>query len=141
MSNFRKKALQLAEVADAWRIVPRVLVTLYGTLVFSLYSWYKSLSTVELVECDSALLRTLVELGTSVERAYEMSCVVTGITGGPTTEQNIFVTAIIGLATGIFAFYVNSGRKWDAGSAPHFDPYERGVPIEDVLRDRGRARR
>lgn len=141
MANFRKKALHLAEIADAWRIVPRTLVTLYGILVFSLYSWYRTLSTVELIECDSTLLRTLVDLGTAVEDAYRMSCLVVGVTGGPTTEQNLFVTAIIGLATGIFAFYVNSGRKWDAGSAPHFDPYERGVPIEDVLADRDRRRR
>lgn len=141
MSNFRKKALQVAEVADAWRVVPRVLVTLYGVLVFSLYSWYRTLNTVELVECDSTLLRALVDLGTAVESAYEMSCSVVGVTGGPTTEQNLFVTAIIGLATGIFAFYVNSGRKWDDRSAPHFDPYDRGVPIEDVLKDRDRGRR
>lgn len=125
MSNLKRKAMLWAEIADAWRLVPRILVALYGILVFSLYSWYRTLETVDLIECDSSMIRTLVELGTTVERAYEMSCVVVGITGGPTTEQNIFITAIIGLATGIFAFYVNSGRKWDSGSAPHFDPYPR----------------
>ena len=128
-----------AEIADAWRIVPRVLVTLYGYLVFSLYSWYRSLETIEIIECDSAMISTLVELGSTLEKAYEMSCVVTGITGGPTTEQNIFVTAIIGLATGIFAFYVNSGRKWDDRSAPHFDPYERNP--DNVFVDGRRVRR
>lgn len=127
MANFRQKAMMWAEIADAWRVVPRTLITLYGILVLSLYSWYRTLETIELVECNASMIRTLVELGSSMEEAYEMSCVVTGVVGGPTTEQNIFVTAIIGLATGIFAFYVNTGRKWDKHSAPHYDPYSRNA--------------
>jgi len=113
MPNLREKVLTWAEIADAWRIIPRLLVALYGILVYSLYSWYKSLETIELKDCDQALLRTLAEMGTEVQQAYDMACITVGLTGGPTTEQNIFVTAIIGLATGVFAFYVNSGRRWD----------------------------
>lgn len=117
MLKFIKKSLALAEVADAWRIVPRVLVALYGMLVYSLYTWYKSIETVELKECSESMLRTLIEYGADLEQAHEMACITVGVVGGPTTEQNIFVTGIIGLATAIFAFYVNSGRKWDTNPA------------------------
>lgn len=112
MSKFKEKALDLAEIVDAWRIVPRLLVALYGFMVYSLYQWYRSLETVEVTECNEALIRTLVEMSLSVQEAYAMACQTTQVIGGPTDAQNIFVTAIIGLSTGIFGFYVNSGKNW-----------------------------
>lgn len=112
MSNFREKAISLAEVVDAWRIIPRFLVALYGVLVYSLYTWYRSIETIEVQECNEALIRTLTDLGLDVHRAYSMACQAVEIIGGPTDAQNIFVTAIIGLSTAIFGLYVNSGRLW-----------------------------
>lgn len=128
MRKFFIHLLQFAEVFDAWRIAPRLMVTVYSLLVYKLYSWYKTLSPVERIECDDVLVRSLVELGMNVNNALETSCTVVGFVGGPTTEQTAFVTAIIGLATAIFAFYVNTGRAWSKGSSLYPDTIQ---PAED----------
>jgi hypothetical protein len=122
MKQFFSSALQFAEIMDSWRVVPRIIVTVYGYLVYKLYTWYRSLETIELRECDNAILNTLLERGIEVDRAMELSCSIVGITGGPTTEQTAFVTAIIGLSTAIFAFYVKTGRQWDDRGNVKYDP-------------------
>lgn len=113
MQHFWSGALKSAEVMDAWRIVPRILVTIYGVLVYRLYSWYRGLERVEKIECDDRVLQILIDSGMEAERAMEMACNVVALIGGPSTEQTAFVTTIIGLSTGIFGFYVSSGRKWE----------------------------
>ena len=111
---FTKKVfLDFAEIADAWRVVPRVLVAAYSIMVFSLISWYRDMNTVEQVECDNAVLTNLLDRGMDAVAASDLACAVIDVVGGPTTEQTAFATAIIGLSTAIFAFYVNSGRRWD----------------------------
>ena len=111
--------MEYAELADAWRIVPRALVAAYGMMVLSLISWYRGMETVEKLECDNLILNSLIETSMDAERAMELACTVVGVAGGPTTEQTAFATAIIGLSTAIFGFYVGSGRKWEQYQLNH----------------------
>jgi hypothetical protein len=113
--DFRRISLVIAESVDAWRIIPRVILILYATLVFNLYLWYKSIPTYINEQCDAGVLGVLMERGLSLEEAKVMACSVIDIVGGPTAAQSTFVTTIIGLSTGIFGLYVATGRKWERG--------------------------
>lgn len=113
MQRFFSRSIQFAEVLDAWRVVPRILVALYGLLVYRIYQWYKGIETSEKMECDNTVLNTLIENGLDPTRAMELTCTVVDVVGGPTTEQTVLVTSVMGLATAIFGFYVNTGRSWD----------------------------
>lgn len=125
--GIRHTLMGYAEIIDAFRVVPRVLVALYGMMVLKLIVWYRNMEPVDKLECDNTILNTLIDTGISPERAMELACVVVDVVGGPTTEQTAFATAIIGLSTAIFGFYVNSGRKWESSfgyrnSNPNIEP-------------------
>lgn len=113
--DFRRISLIIAESVDAWRIIPRVILILYGTLVFNLYLWYRSIPTYVQMQCDSGVLQVLTDKGIDLEVARDVACSVLDIVGGPTAAQSAFVTTIIGLSTGIFGLYVATGRKWERG--------------------------
>lgn len=114
--NFRHVSLVIAESVDAWRIIPRVVLVLYSTLVFNLYLWYRSIPTYIQEQCDSSVLKVLIDSGgLTIDEARSIACSVVDIVGGPTMAQSAFVTTIIGLSTGIFGLYVATGRKWDRG--------------------------
>ena len=113
--DFRRISLIIAESVDAWRIIPRIILILYGTLVFNLYLWYRSIPTYVQEQCDSGVLRVLMDSNMNVEEARAIACSVFDIVGGPTAAQSAFVTTIIGLSTGIFGLYVATGRKWEGG--------------------------
>lgn len=112
MEKFKLWALTLAESFDAWRVVPRTMLLSYGYLVFQLYLWYKNIPIYMQTKCDGAVLQILLDQGTKLEQAKELACNVIGTVGGPSSEQTMFVTTIIGLSTGIFALYTTTGRKW-----------------------------
>ncbi len=113
--DFRRISLIIAESVDAWRIIPRVILILYGTLVFNLYLWYRSIPSYVQEQCDSGVLRVVMDSGMDVEEARAIACSVFDIVGGPTAAQSAFVTTIIGLSTGIFGLYVATGRRWEGG--------------------------
>jgi hypothetical protein len=112
LNKFKKLSLTLAESIDAWRIVPRIILIAYGYLVWSLYMWYKSIPVYPQMHCDSAVLQVIMEKGIKFAQAADIACSYAGTVGGPTTEQTMFVTTIVGLSTGIFALYATTGRKW-----------------------------
>lgn len=112
MEKFKSWALALAESFDAWRVVPRTMLLSYGYLVFQLYLWYKNIPIYMQTKCDGAVLQILLDKGLKFEQAKELACNVIGTVGGPSSEQTMFVTTIIGLSTGIFALYTTTGRKW-----------------------------
>lgn len=114
--DFKSISLNLAEIFDAWRVIPRAILVLYSTLVFNLYIWYKSIPTYVQEQCDAGVLQVLMnESGMTIENAKAIACSVVDVVGGPTAAQSTFVTTIIGLSTGIFGLYVATGRKWDRG--------------------------
>jgi hypothetical protein len=87
----REKWLKAAEVVDAFRIFPRIL--LGG------YCWFVVELTDRLLDWYTAL-----PLG---ERSVEASGMAVGL-----------FTAVVGFGTGFLNTYVNSGRKWN-GSVPN----------------------
>lgn len=114
--TLRERFLGYAEMIDAYRMVPRLFITLYGVLVYKLYTWYTSIETVVQQTCDAALIKILIEGGESIIVAQQLACQISDVIGGPTTAQTTFVTTVIGLATPLFAFYANTGRKWGSKS-------------------------
>lgn len=116
MEKIKGWFLALAESFDAWRVVPRLMLLCYGYLVWALFAWYKSIPQYVQTKCDGAVLQILLEQGQSLVIARELACNIIGATGGPTSEQTMFVTTIIGLSTGIFALYTTTGRQWQKES-------------------------
>lgn len=108
----RKALLSTAELIDAFRIVPRFILTLYGILVYRLYTWYASIETTVQTKCDATMTQILLDHGNTIVEAQALACYVVDHVGGPTTAQTTFVTTVIGLATPLFAFYTNTGKKW-----------------------------
>jgi hypothetical protein len=113
--DFRHISLIIAESIDAWRVIPRAILIIYGTLVFKLYIWFRSIPTYVQEQCDSDIITSLMNSGISLEEAKVIACQVIDVVGGPTSAQSAFVTTIIGLSTGIFGLYVATGRKWERG--------------------------
>ena len=90
----RKGYLVFAEFLDSLRIFPRILVGLYCYLLYKTIDWYMDLTPAIIDGCVSAKM---------------LDC----IAQAPTTQQAALLTAVVGIAAAIFAFYSNSGRKWN----------------------------
>lgn len=114
--KIKEHCLSVGETIDKLRVVPRILVMLYIYLVYRLVVWYTAIETKLKTECDAALIKLLMDSGMSVEAASDLACTIVDAVGGPTTAQTTFVTAIIGLSTAIFKFYVETGTNWNKES-------------------------
>lgn len=83
--NWKGYCLDAAEVFDAWRVVPRIILFGYGAwaikVVGLVLDWYMTLPFAE--------------------RSFEAS----GLAG-------VVITAVTGLATLAIKLYVQSGREW-----------------------------
>lgn len=109
----KQKWLDIAEIIDSHRIIPRLLLAGVCVLVVYTMTWFFGIEMIAITSCDSALIQILLDNGHSLELAKELACNVTGFTGGPTTQHVTFATAIVGgLASAVFGFYTNTGRKW-----------------------------
>lgn len=128
--------LDFAKAFDSLRIIPRILLFMYGLLVYNMYNWYKSIPLVEETSCDNSILQTLIDAGMDPAQATEMACTVVSVVGGPTTAQTSFVTIIVGLATAVIGLYLNSGPKWNFTKSKNdfYEPEGRDL-------DRNRSRR
>ena len=113
--DYRRISLVIAESIDAWRIIPRIVLVLYSTLVFNLYLWFKSIPTYVQEQCDAQTLSVLLDKGLQLTDAKTIACSVVDIVGGPTAAQSAFVTTIISLSAGIFGLYAATGRRWEQG--------------------------
>lgn len=140
MEKVKGWLLALAESFDAWRIIPRLMLFCYGYLVWSLFVWYKSIPQYVQTKCDGAILQILLEQGQTMAMARELACNIIGSTGGPTAEQTMFVTTIIGLSTGIFALYTTTGRQWQRQKEDKrgYDPRDNSVYDRYPRHDYGR---
>jgi len=97
VNKFRTVHLAMAEAIDAWRLLPRFLVLGYSWLLVKVVLWFMSLKPVVISGCNVAEL--------AAKCMYDM----------PTTQHAALVTAVVGISAAIFAFYTNSGRKWNEG--------------------------
>lgn len=110
--TIKSRLLDLAEIIDAFRVIPRAFLAVYGVLVYNLYTWFIGIATSVKTSCDAALIETLLKNGVDLAQAQEVACTVVDIVGGPTTAQAAFVTTIVGLSAAVFGLYANSGRGW-----------------------------
>lgn len=107
IDSWRKFHLAIAEWIDAWRIIPRAVVILFGYGVYGVTKWYMSL--------EPRLLEGCVEAGGKVAE-----CIVQA----PTTQHTALLSAMFALAAAVFAFYSNNGRKWNGFSHWNKQPGE-----------------
>ncbi len=94
IDTYRKGHLAIAELVDAWRVVPRLLVGGYSYLIYVVVKWYMSLEPTMIEDCMSL---------TVTECIYQ----------APTTQHAALVTAVVGIAAVVFGVYANSSRKWN----------------------------
>ncbi len=102
MDKDRLNKAKWAEFVDNWRIVPRLLVAGYACLTWKVVVWYMhipaTLETCKIV--DNKKICGIIEKA------------------GPTTQHAALVTAVIGAAAIVFAFYTNSGKDWSKPIIP-----------------------
>ncbi len=96
---WRKFHLAIAEWFDAWRILPRAVVILFGYGAYHVTRWYMNLSPYILENC--------IEVGGKVSE-----CIV----AAPTTQHTALLSALFALAAAVFAFYTSAGKKWNGFS-------------------------
>ncbi len=97
----RIKNLKWAEFVDSWRIIPRLLVAGYAFLTWKVVVWYMNIPPN---------LETCTTVGDEKTSAI--------IKAGPTTQHAALVTAVVGAAALVFAFYTNSGKDWSKPIIP-----------------------
>ena len=94
VDKWRKIHLSVAELIDAWRVVPRLLVGGYSWLVYKVAVWYMNLHPRMIEGCVSDNIKDCI---------FE----------APTTQHAVLITAVVGVSAAIFAFYTNTGKKWN----------------------------
>lgn len=94
VDRVRKAILASAEFIDAWRVAPRLLVLGWGFVLYKVITWYMSLQSYVVENCPVEVVE---------------SCIV----HAPNTQHATLVTALVGASAAVFAFYTNSGRKWN----------------------------
>ncbi len=95
IDTWRKGHMAVAEAVDAWRIVPRLIVAGYAAMMWVVVKWYMDLKPSIIEGCDIELIKE--------------AC----ISSAPSTQHAAVLTAVVGVAAAVFAFYANSGRQWN----------------------------
>lgn len=113
--TFRERILSYAEIVDAVRFVPRLMLGLYTALVYWIVNWYIEFETQVVTKCDSATLNVLLREKVPLEEAKAIACSVSEVIGHP-TGYTMLVTTIVGAAAVVFGLYTNSGRSWKSDS-------------------------
>lgn len=94
---WRKWQLAAAEAVDSWRIIPRIIITTYGILVWRVVKWYMDLSPQMIDNCNVDILK---------DKCIEMA---------PTTQHAALVTTVVGVSAAVIGLYSNAGKDWSAG--------------------------
>lgn len=103
INKYRLLHLSIAEAVDAWRIIPRVLITAYVYLLSYIIWWYINLKPYLMKDCVAALGD---QVGENIAQ-----CMVQQ----PSTQHAVLVSAVVGIAAAIFGFYASTGRRWTEG--------------------------
>lgn len=117
LNQFRRISLTIAEMIDAFRVVPRIILLSYGWMVWAVGRWYMSIPSVNETSCQADVLKTLLESGVTLQQAQSVACTIVDTIGGPTNEQTMFVSIVTGLSAVVIGFYLNTGKslKWQGG--------------------------
>lgn len=106
------RSLKIAEVIDAFRIVPRIIILMYSMGLYWIVKWYIDYELQYKTACDSATLNVLLREKVPLEEATAIACSVTEVIGHP-SGYTALVSTVVGVAAVVFGLYANSGRKWD----------------------------
>lgn len=117
INKFRVMHLLLAEAFDAWRVVPRMFLALYGAMLWWLVKWFTTSRTIEKITCDKDLIIDLSNKHFTMDQIQTLACTVSDVIHitAPGTAHTVFATTVAGLATAVFAFYANTGKDWNRG--------------------------
>lgn len=117
INKFRVMHMLLAEAFDAWRVVPRMFLALYGAMLWWLVKWFTTTRTIERISCDKDVIIALADRNLTIEQIQALACTVTDVIHvvAPETAHTVFATTVAGLATAVFAFYTNTGKDWSKG--------------------------
>lgn len=105
-----EKYYKLSELIDIFRIIPRLMILYYTGLLVYLVNWYTNIEKYVQYKCDETVLQLLLDHGETIIKAQEMACTVINVTGGPSTAETTFVSALISLP--VFKFFVDSAKLW-----------------------------
>jgi len=108
MVRVKQMLMDAAEIMDAWRVVPRALVTGYAILVVKVVIWYMNLEPS--IPSD---LKPFIQTASDASLA---------IHDQPSTQHAALVTAVIGFGAAVFGLYANTGRRWDGSYKPNYQP-------------------
>jgi hypothetical protein len=114
LSKIRRLLLVLAEIVDAWRVTPRLMIIAYGALILKVFAWYTSIKLVYVTKCDSVALQLFISQKMDIHQAQQIACTIADQVGGPTMSDTTLVTAVFGLAPIIFGIYASTGTKWNS---------------------------
>lgn len=120
VDHIRLWVLTSAELFDAWRVVPRLLVTAYGWLCWEIVSWYMRLTPSIIEGCD-------------IDKLAELC-----LYDAPTTQHAALVTVIVGASAAVFGLYTNTGRSWVKGGFVKWDQTNMQRTSEDQYTPRPR---
>jgi hypothetical protein len=123
-ATLRRWSLVAAEQFDAWRVVPRIILIVYGWMVWKVSVWYMSIPSANQMQCQADVLRTLFEQSVPIDQARSIACSIVDTIGGPTSEQTMFVSIFTGLSSVVIGLYLNTGKtsKWQSGVIDTIQP-------------------
>ncbi len=111
-TSWMSRILKGAEIIDALRIVPRIVLGVYIAGVAWIVSWYTQFELKYVTQCDSATLNVLMREQVPLEEAKAIACTITQVIGHP-TGYTALVTVMVSAAAIVFGLYTNSGRSWE----------------------------
>lgn len=104
--------LRIAEVIDAYRIFPRIVLLSFMISVGVIVHWYLSFEDKPVVECNDTLLLGLLEKGHTLVAAEKVACRQVGVVDRPMGYTTL-ISVFIGASAAVFGFYTGTGRKWN----------------------------
>ena len=107
-----KMWLKVAEIIDAYRLFPRILIIAWMWSVGVTLDWYIDFPTIPVIECNERMFKEAIESGANIDSAESMACRQTGVVDRP-TGYTALLSVLIGASAGVFGLYTNTGRKWD----------------------------
>jgi hypothetical protein len=108
----RKMWLKYAEVIDAYRVFPRILIIAWMWSVGLTLHWYIDFPTYPIIQCSENVFNAATQAGASIAQAESIACRQTGVVDRP-AGYTALLSVLIGASAGVFGLYTNTGRKWD----------------------------
>ena len=110
------RILKSAELIDALRVVPRLVLGLYAAGLYWILDWYTNYELQYVTNCDSATMNVLLREGVPIKEARDIACSVAEVIGHP-TGYTVLVSTVVGAAAIVFGLYTKSGRNWEGDNS------------------------